>query len=266
MTRGEVRIEGRNPVIEALKAGRPVYGLMVAKGEPRGSLREILRLAREKGVRIQEVPREVLDRRARSSSHQGVLALVAARPAAELDDILADCRKPGVIPLLVVAAGLQDPQNLGALIRCAEAVGAQGLVVSRHRSAPVTPAVLRASAGAAEHLPVATVTNVNRCLEELKRQGIWICGADPEAERTHYEADLTGPLALVVGGEGQGLPRLVLKNCDFRVRIPMRGRVNSLNVSAAAAVILYECLRQRLGLTDFTGNNYNSPVQDPEPR
>lgn len=257
MARDDVQVEGRNPVLEALKAGRPVYNLVVAKGEPHGSLREILRLAREKGIKVQEVPREVLDRRALSGSHQGVIALVAAAPPVDLDDILADCRQPGVTPLLVVAAGLQDPQNLGALIRCAEAVGAQGLIIPRHRSAPVTPAVVRASAGAAEHLSVATVTNLNRCFEGLKREGIWIYGADPEAETTCYEADLTGPLALVVGGEGRGLPRLLLERCDFRVRIPMRGRVNSLNVSVAAAVILYECLRQRSGLTVFKGNNYN---------
>lgn len=230
---------------EALRAGRPVRLLLVARAAGSGAVQRLLASARERGIPIKEVPREELDRRALSRAHQGVIALVAPKEMTDVDAMIELARSRGEPPLIVVAAEIQDPQNLGSLIRSAEAAGAHGLIFPRHRSAPLSPAVLKASAGAAEYLLLSEVTNLSRCLEELKERGLWVCGADQNAEKVCYEVDLTGPLALVVGGEGRGIPRLVRERCDFLVRIPMSGRVGSLNAAVAGAVLLFEILRQR---------------------
>lgn len=241
---GEV-IAGRNPVLEALRAGRRLRVVMVARGSRGGAVGEITRLARAAGVPVEEVAREELDRRAGGVAHQGVLAVGAPWRPASVAAILERARGRGQPPLLLAAAEVQDPRNLGALIRCAEAAGAHGVVIPRHRAAGVTPATVKASAGAVEHLPVAEVTNMARCLDELKDMGLWAFGADAAGAVPYHEADWTGPTVLVVGGEGRGLPRLVREKCDLLVRIPMWGRINSLNVAAAGAVLLFEAARQR---------------------
>ncbi len=241
------QIEGRQPVLEALRSGRPLLRILLARGERRGTLREIALLARARGVPVDELPAADLRRRARTGAPQGVIALAAPPRYADVDDLLALARSRGEPPFLVVAAGVQDPRNLGALLRSAEAAGVHGVIVPKHRAAGLTPAAEKAAAGAAAFLPVAMVTNLAACLERLKERGIWVCGADPRGERLYYEADLRGPLAVVVGSEGRGIPRLVRERCDFLVRIPMRGRVASLNVAVAAAIILFEAQRQRQG-------------------
>lgn len=241
----EEQLEGRNPVLEALRSGRPLHRILVARGERHGSVLDILRFAHESGVPVEEVDRRELDRRSGCRAHQGVLALAAARAYATLEDILQNAGGRGEAPFLVVAAGLQDPQNLGSLLRSAEAAGAHGVILPERRSVGLTPAAVKASAGASEHLPVARVVNLARALEGLKERGLWVYGADPGGDRPYFEADLRGPLALVIGSEGRGMPRLVRERCDGLIRIPMKGRVGSLNAAVAAAIILFEASRQR---------------------
>lgn len=237
------QIEGRHPVREALAGGRAIRKLLVAR-TARGALADILTLARGRQVPVQEVDPRWLDRIAHGVAHQGVIALAAARPTVGLDDLLARARARGEAPLLVLLDGIQDPQNVGAIIRVAEGAGAHGVVLPARRASGLTAAVARASAGAIEHLPVAQVTNLARAIAGLKRENLWVAGADPAGEDL-YAADLAPPLAVVIGGEGRGLSRLVREACDRLVRIPLAGRVASLNAATAAAVVLFE-IRRRL--------------------
>jgi 23S rRNA (guanosine2251-2'-O)-methyltransferase len=238
---------GRQPVREALRAGhRHLYRLSLA-GAGRGPVvDEITALARQAGVSIQRTDRRGLDALCAEANHQGVALEVSGYPYAALPDLLAVARERTEAPFLLLLDHLQDPQNLGSLLRTAEAAGAHGAVIPRRRAASVTPAVVRASAGASEHLAVAQVTNLARTLAELKEAGLWIAGLEgsPEAERLH-EADLTGPLGLVVGSEGQGMARLIRERCDFLLSLPMRGQIESLNAAVAGAIALYEVRRQR---------------------
>ncbi|HAG06598.1 MAG TPA: 23S rRNA (guanosine(2251)-2'-O)-methyltransferase RlmB [Peptococcaceae bacterium] len=231
---------GRNPVREALRAGRPVHKIIVA-GKGNGALREIATLARARGVPVQFADRAALDRLTGGVRHQGVVALAAPVGYADPDGLVAGKERP----LLVALAGVQDPRNLGAVVRTAEAAGADGVVIPARRAAGITPAAEKAAAGALAHLPVARVTNLARFLEQMKEKGLWVVGADPEAEQVYWDADLRGPLVLVVGGEEAGLGRVVRAACDLLVRVPMTGRVGSLNASVAAALLIYEVLRQR---------------------
>lgn len=210
-------------------------------------MREIVARAREAGIPVVEVDRERLDQMSETGRHQGVIAVAAAKAYAALEDCLqaADARQEP--PLLLLCDGLEDPHNLGAVLRVADAVGAHGVVIGEHRSVGLTAAVGRSSAGAIEHVRVVQVGNLTRATEELKQAGLWVVGAHHEAETAHFEASLTGPVAVVIGGEGRGIGPNLRKHCDLLVRIPMRGMVNSLNASVAAAVILYEVVRQRSG-------------------
>lgn len=233
---------GRHPVLEALKAGRPLNKLWLAEGAEGGSLAEILARAREQGVIIQRVPRQRLARLA-GENHQGVVAFIAAHEYATLDDVMQ--RDTGHAPLVVLLDELSDPHNLGAIVRSAEAAGAQGVVVPRRRSVPLTQTVAKAAAGALEYLPVARVPNLVQAMERLKEAGYWVYGADAGAARLYTEVDLRGATAIVIGAEGKGLSRLVKERCDDLVKLPMLGRVGSLNASVAAGVLLYEAVRQR---------------------
>lgn len=239
------RMEGRNPVWEALQAGLPINKLIVQKSSQGGPLGRIVAAAREKGINVQFVDRQVLDKLSETGRHQGVLAEVAAKDYAELDDMIAGAKQKGQDLLLVLLDGVEDPHNLGSIIRTAEAAGAHGVVIPRHRAAGLTAAVARASAGAVAHLPVARATNLVQTCKQLKEAGVWVAGADAEAEQTAYTANLKGPLALVLGGEGKGISRLLKEHCDYLVKFPMYGKVNSLNVSVSAALLLYEVVRQR---------------------
>jgi 23S rRNA (guanosine2251-2'-O)-methyltransferase len=239
---------GRNAVYEALSAGRRRCGkVLVAEGiRERGTAAHILALSEERGIPVHRVARRQLDQLG-AVNHQGVAALVGAYPYAELDDMLRLAQQRGEAPFLLLLDCLQDPQNLGTLLRTAEAVAVHGVVIPRRRAAQVTPAVSNASAGAVEHLLIAQVTNLVRTMGELKGQGVWIVGLErtPEAQ-AYRKADLNMPLALVVGSEGQGLGRLVRDRCDLLIQLPMRGSINSLNASVAGSIALFEAWQQRL--------------------
>lgn len=239
-------IEGRNAVIEALRSGTAIDKIYIARGETDATLGHIASTAREKGVVVVEADRRKLDGLSRTHAHQGVIAMAAVREYVSVDEILAAAREKGEAPLLVVCDELSDPHNLGAVIRTAECAGAHGVIIPKRRSAGLTAVVAKTSAGAVSHVPVARVANLPSLLKELKKEGIWVFGTAADGDISLYDADLKGPAAIVIGSEGDGMGRLVAENCDFKVSIPMRGKLNSLNASAAAAILLYEAVRQRL--------------------
>ena len=241
-------IEGRNAVIEALRAGTPIDKVYIARGETDAALGHIAAKAKAAGAAVVDCDRRKLDAMSVTHAHQGVIAVAAVRAYATVADILNEAKEKGEPPLILVCDELSDPHNLGAVIRTAECAGAHGVIIPKRRSAGLTATVAKASAGAVSVLPVARVTNIPAVLEELKREGLWVYGAAGEAAGTLYETDFKGPTAIVIGSEGDGLGRLVREKCDGLVSIPLRGQISSLNASAAAAVLLYEVLRQRLGL------------------
>ena len=240
-------IEGRNAVTEALRAGTPIDKIILARGETDSALAHIAAAARDKAVVVVECDRKRLDFMSRTHAHQGVIAQAAVREYASVDDILNAAREKGEPPLIVVCDELSDPHNLGAVIRTAECAGAHGVIIPKRRSAGLTAVVAKTSAGAVSHIPVARVPNLPALLKELKDEGVWVFGTAADGDRLLYNADLKGPAAIVIGSEGNGMGRLVSETCDFLVRIPMKGKLNSLNASAAAAILLYEAVRQRLG-------------------
>ena len=239
------QIEGRNAVWEALQSGRQLDKILIAQGAQ--NLGHILAAARAAGVAIQEGDRRKLDKLSVTGAHQGIMAQGAAAEYKTIDDILALAAARGEKPLLVLCDGLTDPHNLGAIIRSCEVLGGHGVVVPRHRSAGLNAACAKAAAGALEHLPVAKCANMSTAISELKEKGVWVFGTAAEGSVPMYKADLTGPAAIVIGNEGDGMSPLVRKNCDMLVHIPMKGRISSLNASAAASILLYEAVRQRLG-------------------
>ena len=238
----ENMLVGRNPIREALKSGRDMEKLLVARGDLSGSAREILAMAKERHVVVQEVERVRLD--ALSPGHQGMVAFASAYRYATVEDMLALAKEREEPPFLVILDGITDPHNLGAIIRTAECAGAHGVIVQERRAVGLTPAAVKASAGAVEHLPVARVGNITRLIETLKAQNIWVYAAAMEGER-YDRCDLSGAVALVIGDEGEGISRLVLEKCDARLALPLAGRIASLNASVAAGVLLYEVVRRR---------------------
>ena len=235
-------LAGRNPIREALRAGRDMEKLLVARGELIGSAREIVAMAREAKIVVQEVDRARLD--AMAPNHQGMIAVVSAYAYHTVEDMLALAKERGEAPLLVILDGVTDPHNLGAIIRSAECVGAHGVIIPERRAVGLTPAAVKASAGAVEHIPVAREVNLTRLIERLKAEGIWVYGAAMEGE-DYRRVDFSGPAALVVGSEGEGVSRLVAKSCDKLVSLPMRGQIGSLNASVAAGVLLYAMMGAR---------------------
>ena len=238
-------IEGRNAVQEALRAGTPIDKIYLAKGETDRTLGRIAAQAKKSGAVVVEADRRKLDAMSVTHSHQGVIAVAAAREYASVEDILAAARERGEPPLVVVCDEISDPHNLGAIIRTAECAGAHGVIVPKRRSAGLTAVVAKTSAGAVAHVPVARVPNIPTLLKDLKKQGVWVFGTAAGGTTSLYDADLKGPAAIVIGSEGDGMTRLAMEHCDFLVSIPMRGKLNSLNASAAAAILLYESVRQR---------------------
>ena len=238
-------IEGRNAVNEAMRAGRAIDKLFVSRGSNDPALGRIISRAKEQGIAVVTVDRRKLDEMSCTGSHQGVIAVAAARQYASVDDIFALAAQRGEDPFVIVCDEISDVHNLGAIIRSAECAGAHGVIIPKRRSAGLTAVVDKTSAGAAAHLPVAKVANLPAALEELKSRGLWIYGAAAEGSSPMWDTDLRGPICLVIGSEGEGLGRLVREKCDVLVSIPMRGQVSSLNASAAAAVLIYEVLRQR---------------------
>ena len=243
----EDRVEGKNAVMEALKAGRPLDKIYIARGEQDKALRFIAQKGKAAGAVISEVDRRKLDAMSVTHAHQGVIAVAAVREYASVSDILALAREKGEAPLVVVCDEISDPHNLGAIIRTAECAGAHGVIIPKHRSAGVTAVVEKTSAGAVEHMAVARVGNLAAALKELQDAGVWIFGTAADGDRSLWEADLKGSAALVIGSEGSGMSRLTRESCDFLISIPLRGKVSSLNASNAAAIVLYEAVRQRLG-------------------
>ena len=238
-------IEGRNAVIEALRAGTAIDKIYLLKGETDKTLGHIASKARSAGIVVVDADKRKLDAMSRTHSHQGVIALAAVREYVSVENILEQAAAKGENPLLVVCDEISDPHNLGAILRTAECAGAHGVIIPKRRSAGLTAIVAKTSAGAVSYMPVARVANVSATLKELKKQGVWIFGTAADANTTLYDADLKGPAAIVIGSEGDGMTRLVADNCDFLVSIPMQGKISSLNASAAAAILLYEAVRQR---------------------
>ncbi|SKA96011.1 23S rRNA (guanosine2251-2'-O)-methyltransferase [Caloramator quimbayensis] len=234
---------GRNPVIETIKSGRNIEKLFVLK-EPEGSLKMIISMAREKGFVISEVDRKKLDELSSGQNNQGVVAIVSPYEYASIDDILNYAKQKGEDPFVIILDEIEDPHNMGSIIRSANVCGAHGVIVPKRRTALITATVAKASAGAIEHTKIAKVTNINQTLRELKEKGLWIIGTDMNGD-TCYKTNLKGPVGIVVGSEGKGISRLVKDNCDIVVSIPVKGEINSLNASVAAGIIMYEVLRQR---------------------
>ena len=238
-------IEGRNAVIEALRAGRSIDKIYIAKGETDKTLGHIASRARDAGIVVVEADRRKLDAMSATKAHQGVVAVAAVREYCDVEDILAIAAERGEPPFLVACDEISDPHNLGAILRSAYCAGAHGVILPKRRSAGLTGIVDKTSAGAAEHMAVARVANLPSALRDLKGRGLWVYGTAADAPASLWETDFSGPVCLVIGSEGEGMGRLVREQCDFLVSIPMRASLDSLNASAAAAVLLYEVLRQR---------------------
>lgn len=238
-------VAGRNSVAEALKSGRSINKILIAKGERQGAIREIVGQARAKGLVVQEVDQVKLDQIAAGVRHQGIIAMVAPVAYVEVADVLQRSLDQGEAPFLVLLDELEDPHNVGAILRTADATGVHGVLLPKRRTSPLTATVAKTSAGAIEHVPVARIGNIAQTIEQLKKKGLWVVGADMDGPKNYYETDLTGPIVVVVGSEGQGLGRLTKEACDFLVRIPMKGQISSLNASVACSLLLYEVLRQR---------------------
>jgi 23S rRNA (guanosine2251-2'-O)-methyltransferase len=240
------KIIGINPVIEALKSGRPVQRLMIAaQRKSDRDMLEILRLAKGKGIEARIVSRDSLDREVPNTLHQGVIAFAAAREYSTLDDILRVPVQKRQVPLLLVLDGVEDPRNLGAILRTADAAGVHGVIIPERRAAGLTETVAKVAAGAMEYVPVVKVVNIVNTLEDLKKAGLWTVGAEAGGEMVYWDADFIRPTAIVLGGEEKGIRRLVRDRCDYLVSLPLMGSINSLNVSVAAGALLYEVLRQR---------------------
>ena len=238
-------IEGRNAVIEALRAGRSMDKIFIARGDVDKTLGHIAAKAREKGVVVVECDRRKLDFMSRTHAHQGVIAVCAVRDTCSIEDIFAIAEARGEDPFVIICDEISDPHNLGAIIRSAECAGAHGVIIPKRRSAGLTAIVDKASAGAAEHMAVARVPNLPGAMQELKKRGLWIYGTAADGKSELWKTDFSGAVALVIGSEGDGMGRLVRESCDFIVSLPMHGQINSLNASAAAAIVMYEVLRQR---------------------
>ena len=238
-------IEGRNAVTEALRAGRSIDKIYIAKGEVDKTLGHIASKARDMGIVVVEADRRKLDAMSVTKAHQGVVAMAAVRDYCTVEDILAIAEERGEAPFVLLCDEISDPHNLGAILRTAECVGAHGVIIPKRRSAGLTSIVDKTSAGAAEHVAVARVPNLPAAIKDLKQRGLWIYGTAMDAPNSLWTTDFTGPVCIVIGSEGDGMGRLVTEHCDFLVKIPMRGKVNSLNASTAAGVMMYEVLRQR---------------------
>lgn len=239
------RLEGRNPIIEALKAGKTIDKLFVLKGKREGSIFQIIAMAKENGVVIQEVEKTKLDEMSRTHSHQGVIAFVSEHSYVDVEDILVAASKKGEQPFIIILDEITDPHNLGSVLRSANASGAHGVIIPKRRSVGLSAIVAKSSAGAIEYVPVAKVSNIAQTIDYLKKQGIWVIGTDADGSKVYYNTELKGPIAIVIGSEGEGMGRLVKEKCDYLVKIPMKGEITSLNAGVAAAILMFEVSKQR---------------------
>ncbi len=239
------QVEGRNAVIELLEAERDINKILVAKGEKHGSIHKIIAMAKERKILISEIERSKLNQIAQTQNNQGVIAIVPPFNYCEVEDILELAKQKNEMPFILLLDGIEDPHNLGSIIRTAETAGVHGIIIPKRRAASVNSTVSKVSAGAVEYMKIARVNNLNETIHYLKEQGLWICGTDMNTEVTYTKQDYKMPLAVVIGSEGFGMSRLVKENCDFLVKIPMRGKITSLNASVSAGIIMYEVIRQR---------------------
>jgi len=244
-TENTSKIEGRNPVTEAIRSGRNIDKIFVQSGEKNGSIRKVIALAREKKIVIAEVDRQKLDKMSETGSHQGVIAFAAAKDYCDISDILDYAAQKGEPPFVIICDDLNDPHNLGSIIRTANIMGAHGVIIPKRNSVGLSPVVDKTSAGALEFTRVARVPNLAAAVEQLKNNNVWIVAADMDGDRSIYTHDFSGAVGIVVGSEGKGVSRLVKEKCDFVVQIPMKGQINSLNASVAAALMIYEVARSR---------------------
>lgn len=242
----EFKIEGRNAVTELLKSDKTVNKLMIQKGERQGSINEIIKLAKNKKIIITEVDKNKLDQLSETKHHQGVIAFVSPIEYKELDDIFELAKERNEAPFILIADEIEDPHNLGALIRSAECAGCHGVIIPKRRAVAVTEVVAKTSVGATEYVPIVRVNNINETIRKLKDRGVWIVGTDGSAKVTYYDQDMTGSIAIIIGSEGRGMNKLTMENCDFLVKIPMMGKITSLNASVSGGIVLFEALKQRL--------------------
>lgn len=240
------QIEGRNSVLELLESGKDINKIYVTRGEKHGSINKIFGIAKERKIIVVEKDRRQMDEMAQEENYQGVIAIVPPFEYVEIQDILQEALEKEEDPFILILDGIEDPHNLGSIIRTAETAGVHGIIIPKRRAVSVNSTVNKASAGAVEHMKIARVTNISDAIEDLKRAGLWICGTDINAEKYYYNQDLTGPLGIVIGNEGKGISTKVKKNCDFNVKIPMKGKIKSLNASVSTGIIVYEAMKQRI--------------------
>lgn len=241
-------IEGRNGVMEAIKSGKSIEYIMIAKGNIQGALTTIFAIAKEKRLVIKEVDRKKLDEISITGNHQGVIAKVTPYEYCDVSDILKVSSERGEAPFIIILDEIEDPHNFGAIIRTAEVCGAHGIIIPKRRNVGVTPVVIKTAAGATEHMKIAKVTNINVVIDELKNNGVWVYGADMSGENYCYNTELSGAVALIIGSEGRGMAKLTKEKCDVLVKIPMIGKISSLNASVAGGILMYEILKQRLSV------------------
>ena len=240
------QIEGRNSVLELLESGKDINKIFVTKGEKHGSIHKIIAKARERKIIIVEKDKRQMEQMAQTPNYQGVIAIVPPFEYCEIEDILEDAKNKNEDPFVLILDGIEDPHNLGSIIRTAETAGVHGVIIPKRRAASVNSTVSKVSAGAVEHMKIARVTNISDSIQKLKDNGLWICGTDIDAKNYYYDQDLKGPLGIVIGNEGQGMSEKVKKNCDFLVKIPMKGKVTSLNASVSTGIVVYEAVKQRM--------------------
>ena len=240
------KIEGRNPVLELLNSTRDINKILIQKGEKHGSILKIMAIAKEKKIIVTEIEKRKLDEIVETPNHQGVIAIVPPFNYCEVEDILLFSKERKEEPFIVILDGIEDPHNLGSIIRTAETAGVHGIIIPKRRAASVNSTVNKVSAGAVEYMNIARVTNISDAIEKLKQNGLWICGTSIDANKYYYNQDLTGPLAIVIGNEGKGIGEKVKNNCDFLVKIPMKGKIGSLNAGVSTGIIVYEAVKQRI--------------------
>mgnify|MGYP004595188593 FL=1 len=240
------QVEGRNAVLELLESGKDINKIFVEKGEKHGSIHKIIAMAKERRIIIVEKEKRQMQEMAQNQNYQGVIAIVPPFEYCEIEDILEEAEKRNEDPFVLILDGIEDPHNLGSIIRTAETSGVHGIIIPKRRAAAVNSTVAKTSAGAVEYMKIARVTNISDAIDKLKRAGLWICGTDISTEKYYYNQDLTGSIGIVIGNEGSGMSEKVRKNCDFLVKIPMKGKVTSLNASVSTGIVVYEAVKQRL--------------------
>ena len=240
------QVEGRNAVLELLESGKDINKIFVEKGEKHGSIHKIIAIAKERRIIIVEKEKRQMQEMAQNQNYQGVIAIVPPFEYCEIEDILEEAEKRNEDPFVLILDGIEDPHNLGSIIRTAETSGVHGIIIPKRRAAAVNSTVAKTSAGAVEYMKITRVTNISDAIDKLKRAGLWICGTDINTEKYYYNQDLTGPIGIVIGNEGSGMSEKVRKNCDFLVKIPMKGKVQSLNASVSTGIVVYEAVKQRI--------------------